>query len=127
MSDTEGRPTAYVQWQGTRACMDVHCPECGTHGHFHPEYQLSIICVGCGMRYGLSRVQLVAESRSFDECSALPDRRDLQEVCERMEEAGGLSEAEEQAVSYVLDCDIAPPPTEAARAIVEWAARNYEG
>lgn len=124
-----GDQAMYVQWQGTQACMDLHCSNCGTHSHIHTRYHMEVACVGCGTRYALGRVQLhdmgkaVGEPRSL----AMPGLDDLAVVCESMDAAGGLSEAEKHAVMMVLDCEIGGNddlPSEDRRAILEWAAKQ---
>lgn len=44
------RPHAWIQWKGTRVCMDVHCA-CGHHGHVDAEFAYYVRCTACGRTY----------------------------------------------------------------------------
>ena len=43
-------PFAFIQWQGTDVCMDVHCV-CGEGGHVDAEFTFSVKCGRCGRMY----------------------------------------------------------------------------
>lgn len=49
----EGKPHGWIQWKGTRPCIDLHC-ECGAHGHVdHGEFFYHYRCAACGRCYAL--------------------------------------------------------------------------
>jgi hypothetical protein len=43
-------PFAWLQWKGTRACMDVHCL-CGAHLHFDGDFAYHVRCPHCRRIY----------------------------------------------------------------------------
>jgi hypothetical protein len=45
-------PFGWVQWKGTRVCMDVHCP-CGELGHVDAEFAYRIRCAACGRTFSV--------------------------------------------------------------------------
>lgn len=45
-----GSAHAWVQWKGTDACMDLHCP-CGTHSHLDAMFAYYVSCPVCGAVY----------------------------------------------------------------------------
>ena len=51
MSEIE-RPTAFIQWKGTTACLDVHCA-CGRDLHFDGEFAYELTCGACGRTWEL--------------------------------------------------------------------------
>jgi hypothetical protein len=40
----------FIQWKGTRVCMDLHCP-CGAHNHIDAEFAYYVKCGGCSAVY----------------------------------------------------------------------------
>ena len=45
----------WVQWKGTAACVDLHCP-CGHHGHVDAEFFYFYECPSCRARYAVGQV-----------------------------------------------------------------------
>lgn len=43
-------PHGWVQWKGTKVCMDVHC-RCGYLGHVDAEFCYYLKCPECGQVY----------------------------------------------------------------------------
>lgn len=43
-------PHAYIQWQGTDACMDFNCI-CGESGHIDSDFLFHVQCVACKRMY----------------------------------------------------------------------------
>jgi hypothetical protein len=39
-------PYAFIQWKGTDACMDIHCP-CGAHLHWDGDFAYMLACPHC--------------------------------------------------------------------------------
>jgi len=39
--------TTFIQWKGTDLCMDMYCPQCGTHNHYDGEFAYNIRCGHC--------------------------------------------------------------------------------
>lgn len=51
----EGKPHGWIQWKGTRPCIDLHC-SCGAHGHIDASYFFyHYKCVACGQKYALGQ------------------------------------------------------------------------
>lgn len=46
----EGKPHGWVQWKGTKVCMDVHC-KCGYSSHLDAEFAYTVKCPKCGTSY----------------------------------------------------------------------------
>src|SRR5262249_24110976 len=38
-----GKPHAWIQWNGTDVCADIHC-ECGCHSHFDGDFMYYVKC-----------------------------------------------------------------------------------
>lgn len=54
------KPYGFIQWKGTKVCMDVHCL-CGAHCHIDDDFCYSIQCGRCGQVYDVDfSVQLFA-------------------------------------------------------------------
>lgn len=49
----DGEPHGWIQWKGTRVCMDFHC-RCGAHGHVDAGFAYTVQCQECGQQYELS-------------------------------------------------------------------------
>lgn len=43
-------PRAWIQWNGTRVCMDVYCA-CGARGHVDDDFTYYYRCTKCGVVY----------------------------------------------------------------------------
>ena len=43
-------PSTFIQWKGTRICMDVYCA-CGEHNHIDAGFAYYIKCLSCGRIY----------------------------------------------------------------------------
>jgi transcription elongation factor Elf1 len=39
---------AFIQWKGTRVCMDLTCPSCGRRGHVDGDFAYFVKCSTCG-------------------------------------------------------------------------------
>ena len=51
----EDRPHLWIQWKGTRPCIDLHCG-CGHHGHVDAdEFFYYYRCSKCGAQYALGQ------------------------------------------------------------------------
>jgi hypothetical protein len=46
-------PWGWVQWKGTDACVDLHCP-CGTQWHEDGEFLYKVRCPGCSTEWFLN-------------------------------------------------------------------------
>lgn len=46
--DARRLSAAFVQWKGTRVCMDVSCPLCGHDGHIDADFAYFLQCGECG-------------------------------------------------------------------------------
>lgn len=46
----EGAPHGWIQWKGTKVCMDFHC-SCGNEAHIDDEFVYYIKCDVCGQSY----------------------------------------------------------------------------
>lgn len=44
------QPHCWIQWKGTKVCMDVHC-KCGYHSHIDGDFAYQIKCPACGTVY----------------------------------------------------------------------------
>ncbi len=55
----DGKPNAWIQWKGTKVCMDVRCP-CGRLGHVDGQAAYYIECPDCHRVYFVNgHVELV--------------------------------------------------------------------
>ncbi len=56
----EGKPHGWIQWKGTRPCIDMHCA-CGSHGHMDADFFFYYYkCAVCGQKYALgANVRLI--------------------------------------------------------------------
>lgn len=45
-----GEPHGWIQWKGSRVCMDLHC-KCGRHSHIDAEFAYHVKCPECGTVY----------------------------------------------------------------------------
>jgi hypothetical protein len=58
------KPHGWIQWKGTRVCMDVHCV-CGAHGHIDDDFCYHYLCKACGRKFAVSAyvkmIELTAE------------------------------------------------------------------
>jgi hypothetical protein len=45
-----GKSTAFIQWKGTDACMDIRC-ECGVISHYDGMFAYFIKCPSCKAVY----------------------------------------------------------------------------
>lgn len=43
----------FIQWKGTNACADLHCPKCDEHEHFDGMFLYFWKCGGCGTMWQL--------------------------------------------------------------------------
>jgi hypothetical protein len=50
LSIPRNRPFGWIQWKGTRVCMDIHC-DCGEMTHFDGEFCYHVKCAICGRIY----------------------------------------------------------------------------
>jgi hypothetical protein len=60
----------FLQWKGTDACFDLHCPECALHSHFDVDFAYAVRCPGCG-RTWVMQTQLdvvAAEEIGYSGC-----------------------------------------------------------
>lgn len=48
----DGRPRTYIQWQGSKLCVDFDCP-CGHGAHLDDAFLFAVRCPACGTRYEL--------------------------------------------------------------------------
>ncbi len=46
----QGKPHGWIQWKGTRVCMDVHCV-CGKMSHIDGDFVYFVKCPNCGRVY----------------------------------------------------------------------------
>jgi hypothetical protein len=46
----EGAPHAWIQWQATDVCMDVHCA-CGAQSHLDTSFAYYVVCPKCEQVY----------------------------------------------------------------------------
>ena len=46
-NDLDRRPLDFLQWKGTKACLDFSC-ECGTSCHYDGRFAYVVKCPGCG-------------------------------------------------------------------------------
>ena len=71
---TPPSPNAWIQWKGTKVCMDVHC-SCGTTGHVDNDFAYYYHCLGCDTVYMVSGfinlIPLTPEERADAEKSPL--------------------------------------------------------
>ena len=58
-----GKPYGWVQWKGTRVCMDLHC-RCGAHGHIDAQFAYFVKCLVCGRVYAVGQNILLYELSS---------------------------------------------------------------
>lgn len=59
----------FIQWKGTEVCCDVHCPNCGVHGHVDAEFFYHYKCPFCRRVYIVgSRVVLVEMEEEPENC-----------------------------------------------------------
>lgn len=43
-------PHGWIQWKGTRVCMDIHC-KCGHMSHIDEDFAYHVKCPACGAVY----------------------------------------------------------------------------
>ena len=60
VEDPPGGPYGWIQWKGTRVCMDIHCV-CGTHGHIDAEFAYFVRCKDCNRVYSVGQNVLLYE------------------------------------------------------------------
>lgn len=56
----------FIQWKGTKVCMDFSCP-CGVAGHIDAGFVYHVRCSGCGTIYRMGTdvaVEVVDESEA---------------------------------------------------------------
>ena len=59
----------FIQWKGTDVCCDVHCPNCGFHGHVDAEFFYHYKCPSCKKVYIVgNRVILVEVGYEPENC-----------------------------------------------------------
>lgn len=49
---TDDRPSAFLQWKGTNACLDFWCA-CGVQFHFDGYFGIQLTCGACGQAWEL--------------------------------------------------------------------------
>ena len=49
---TKQRPSGFIQWKGTNACIDLHCT-CGNQWHVDADFLYRSVCPHCGQWYEL--------------------------------------------------------------------------
>jgi hypothetical protein len=67
---TRRKGALFLQWKGTDACFDLHCPECALHSHFDVDFAYAVRCPGCG-RTWVMQTQLdvvAAEEIGYSGC-----------------------------------------------------------
>ena len=68
--DSTAAPHGWIQWKGTKVCMDVHC-DCGAQSHVDGEFAYVIQCGACGKEWAVSStVRLYALA---EDCEDAPD------------------------------------------------------
>lgn len=50
----EGDAHGWIQWKGTKVCMDVHC-SCGAMSHIDEDFCYFIECPSCGKKYAVGQ------------------------------------------------------------------------
>lgn len=50
----ESESGGWIQWKGTRVCIDLHCV-CGFEGHQDAEFLYRIYCPNCGRQFLLGQ------------------------------------------------------------------------
>jgi ribosomal protein S27E len=50
MTDRHENADVYIQWKGTDACFDFHCP-CGNSDHIDANFAYYVRCASCGTTY----------------------------------------------------------------------------
>lgn len=51
----QDRPSGWIQWKGTDACIDLHC-ECGHMDHFDGGFFYYYECSACHKKYAVGQV-----------------------------------------------------------------------
>lgn len=75
------RPSVFIQWKGTNACLDLHClcdapDERSGVGHFDGYHAYALRCVRCGRIYELPQelaLTLVDERTPYEPQDVYPD------------------------------------------------------
>lgn len=62
----EDIPHGWIQWKGTKVCMDLLCA-CGSHGHVDAEFCYFVKCTDCGRRYFVAQNVKLIELREDEE------------------------------------------------------------
>lgn len=60
-TEATARPSAFIQWKGTSACLDLHCA-CGQDLHFDGEFAYELTCGVCGRAWELPTVLVLKEA-----------------------------------------------------------------
>ena len=63
-------PCAFIQWKGTRVCMDFYCP-CGASDHFDTDFAYFVRCSVCGKVYEMSAMVEAREAKPEDFAGAI--------------------------------------------------------
>lgn len=74
-------PHGWIQWKGTRVCLDVHC-SCGKMSHVDAEFAYTIRCGYCGKLWAVcANVRLIemAEAELAGRCAPVDSHVDAVE------------------------------------------------
>ena len=63
-----GLPHGWIQWKGTKVCMDIHC-KCGNSFHIDADFAYHVKCGQCGTAYMCNgHIELIELENEPDNC-----------------------------------------------------------
>jgi hypothetical protein len=64
----DGEPHGWIQWKGTKVCMDIYC-KCGQHSHIDAQFAYHVKCPKCGATYFCNgHIELIALEQEPTDC-----------------------------------------------------------
>jgi hypothetical protein len=68
----KGLPHGWVQWKGTKVCMDVYC-KCGRHFHIDAGFAYFVKCPSCQTVYACNgHIELIELEQEPEDCVVGP-------------------------------------------------------
>lgn len=75
----------FIQWKGTDACIDLHCPACSYHNHYDGFFAYYVECAKCKALYKLrdlipfEKIDSLPQGCRALQCEYEPDEDDSQD------------------------------------------------